>query len=467
MWTRPLTLDREMRFHWPLGLSFAALCFLLSYPGRLNGDSLYSLIATTRPGLTNNWHSATLQWMWSLPGPLLGQPAAALAMQAALFGIFAGFLPRLPHNLRGRATLAGELLLRAVLAGAAGYIGKDAVILMTMMIAVQVLRRLPHARFGIASIVLLSAVTALFLLSKAPNFLVIVVALALVLPFFVRSLRAYAALVAAALAVGVLAVPLNRTVDADIFGARDLHPDKQLVLFDLAGISVRTGENAFAAVPGWPTGTLRPPASCYLPYMWDSFAEWAPCGGYATTYDRFDGALKRRWVEAIATHPLAYAQHRILYADYLLESRDHATWGLSGQSSNDATDAAAMAQMRRDFAAVKPNRPIALWRPSFATEPMRWLERVLFKFPKVQWAGLIVCLAVLLFGWTRRREGIRLGAILAAGFGVGNFAMLAVFGVADPGRYMLPTVALAYLALLALLAPALVDRRENERLEPA
>ncbi|WP_304561295.1 hypothetical protein [Sphingomonas immobilis] len=456
-------LDREVRFSWPAGVAFAALCFLLSYPGRLNGDSLFSLMATTKPGLTNNWHSATLQWLWSLPGPVLGQPAGALAIQAVLFGIFAGFLPRLPRDLRGRAALAGEVLLRVALAGATGYIGKDAVILTALLIAVQVLRRLSQARLGAGGSVLLGLVTALFLLTKAPNFLVVVVALALVLPFFIQSRRAYLALIAIALVVGALAVPLNRAVDSVIFKARDLHPDKQLVLFDVAGISARTGQNLFADVPGWPTTALKPPAACYVPYMWDSFAEWAPCGGYATAYDRFDGALKRRWVEAIAAHPIAYAQHRLLYIDYLLESRDHATWGLDGQSINDASNAKAMDEMRRGIAAVKPNRPIALWHPSFATEPMRWLERALFKFPKVQWVGLIICLAVLLFGWTRRHDGIRLGAILAAALGLGNFAMLAVFGVADPARYMVPTVGLAYLALLALLAPPLVGNRFERR----
>lgn len=449
-WTVPRLLDPDWGFNWLAGLGFAALTFLLSYPGRLNGDSLYTLIGTTKPGLVNNWHSATLGWLWDLPGPLLGQPTAALARQAALFGAFAGFLPRRSADSRSRAALAGELLLRFVLAGAAGYIGKDAVILLALLIMVQLLR----SGFRRATLLPLVAVVTLFLLVKVPNFLVIVAAIALVAPFFARSAARYAALVVGALVIGALAIPLNRTIDARVFGAKDLHPDKQLVLFDLAGISVRTGDNAFAKVPGWPTAKLKPPSQCYVPWMWDSFAHWAPCGGYATAYDPLDAALKGRWIREIASHPLAYAQHRWAYVSYLMTSRDHDTWGLDGQAINDATSPAALKEMRAGMTDMAANRPIGLWHPSPLTEPVRWLERVLFRFPNVQWAGLIACLSILVFSWMRRADGIRLGAIVAAALGVGNFAMLAVFGVADPGRYMLPTVALAYLALLALLAPA-------------
>ena len=447
-------IDPAWSFHWPVGLGFAVLCILVSYPGRLNADSLFSVIAASTPGVVNNWHSATLGWVWGLPGALLDQPVAALAMQAVLFGVFAGFLPRVPATPRGRATLALEGLLRVALAGGMGFVGKDAAIVLTMLVAVQLLRRMPQSRMGAGSALLLALVTALFLLIKAPNFLVLVVALALVLPFFIRSPIRYAAWIAGALALGALAVPLNRTVDRVVFAARDLHPDKQLVLFDLAGISVRTHENAFAAVPGWPTAAVPSPQSCFLPYMWDSFAAWAPCGGYSRAYDALDGALTRRWVAAIVAHPVAYAQHRLAYTGYLLVSQDNATWGIGGQAINDATAAPARVEMDAMLAAMHAQRRIDRWRPSITTVPMRWLEATLFRFPKVQWLGLIACLAVLLGSWMRRAEGIRVGAILAASLGTGNLVTLMLFGVADPGRYMWPTVVLAYVALLAMLAPA-------------
>jgi len=452
-WFFPQAADPRWCFSWPTGAGFAILCVLLSFPGRLNADSLFALTAADMPGMNNNWQSATLGWFWHLPGPLLGQPNGALVMQAVLFGIFAGFLPRLPSTLRGRATLAGELLLRIVLAGSLGYICKDTTMLAALLIAVHLLRRLPGDKLGFVDITLLIVMAMLFLLSKAPNFLMITVAAALVLPFVTRSPRLYAMLVATILAVGVLAIPFNRIVDARIFSARDVHPDKQLVLFDLAGISVRTGQSAFASVPGWPTKSLKSPADCYLPYMWDSFAAWGPCGGYSTAYDRLDNVLTRRWLAAIAAHPLAYAQHRFTYVGYLMTSQDHATWGIDGQAINDATVPAARVEMPSILAQLHTDRRVDLWRPSITTAPMRWLERAMLKFPKAQWAGLLVCLTVLLSNWLRRRQCIRYGAILAAGLGVSNFAMLVVFGVADPSRYMLPTVVLAYVALLAMLAP--------------
>lgn len=457
-WCVPRFDDPRWEFHWVAGIGFAVLCFLLSVPGRLNADSLFSLAAATTPGLTNNWHSATLGWFWNVPGSIMPQPAAALVMQSMMFGIFAGFLPRLPNSARGRVALAGELFFRVALAGGAGYVGKDAVMLMTLLIAVQLLRRATHTRIGWIALPVLIAVTSLFLLVKAPNFLVIVGAAALVLPFFVRSLRRYTVVIVAALAIGTLAIPINRTVDSAIFEARDLHPNKQLVLFDLAGISVRTGENGFAKVAGWPTEALPTPASCYLPYMWDSFALWAPCGGYAKAYDGLERPLMRRWLVEIAMHPVAYIQHRLAYGDYLLESRDQSTWGIDGRAINDATNPAALAEMHRGMTQLRSRSTIHLWHPSIASNPARWLERVTFKFPKVQWVGLLICLSVLLASWMRRQIGVRLGALLSAGLGTGNVLMLGVFGVADPGRYMLPTVGLAYMALLAMVAPAAKDR---------
>ena len=450
----PRPVDPAWSFHWPVAIGFAALCVLIGFPGRLNADSLSSLLAASRPGVVDNWHSATLGWFWGLPGALLEQPTAALAMQAALFGVFAGFLPRLPATPRGRIAVAGEWLLRIVLAASIGYVGKDAAIVLTMLIAVQLLRRWPRSGWRGRDAVPLALATLFFLLIKAPDFLVIVVAAATILPFFVRAGRRYVALVAGMLAIGALAVPLNRIVDHVVFGARDLHPDKQLVLFDLAGISVRTGQNAFAAVPGWPTPRLPTPASCFLPYMWDSFAPWGPCSAYSRAYDGLDGPLKRRWVETIAAHPLAYIRHRLAYTGYLMVSRDHASWGIGGRAINDATIPAARTEMDAMTATMPGSPPIARWQPSIATAPMRWLEATLFRFPKVQWAGFIVCLAILLASWLRRADGLRFGAILAAALGTGNMATLAVFGVADPGRYMWPTVVLAYVALLAVLAPA-------------
>jgi hypothetical protein len=102
---------------------------------------------------------------------------------------------------------------------------------------------------------------------------------------------------------------------------------------------------------------------------------------------------------------------------------------------------------------LKANRPVQLWRPHGVATPFQWLEAGLLRYPKVQSVGLVGSLAVLLLCWLRRRDGLRLGALVPAGLSVGNFGMLLVFGVADPARYLLPTICLFYVALLALLVP--------------
>ncbi|WP_261300344.1 hypothetical protein [Sphingomonas alpina] len=451
--TSPRFSDPALAFHWPAAIAFAALCFAVSYPGRLNQDSLYAVITMTARGELGNWHSPTLGWLWSLPGGLLGQPAGALLVQSLLLGLFAGFLPRVPPTPRGRLTLALELLLRVVLAGSFGSIGKDVATLGALLILVQLLRHALHTRLSYVPAAALAILVMLVLLIKSPNFLTFVLGIALLLPFFLHSFRLYATIVTTTLLLGALAVPLNRAVDAHLFGAKDMHPDKQLVIFDLAAISLRTGANAFAKVPGWPTAQLPPVASCFLPNMWDPFAPWGPCSGYSAAYDRLDAPLKRRWALEILTHPLAYAGHRLSYAGYLVRSQDHASWGIAGDAVNDAASATALAERREMMARLHANRPVQLWRAGPATAAFQWLEVHLLRYPKIQSVALVGSLAILLFGWLRRRTDVRLGALLPAAIGLGNFGMLLVFGVADPARYLLPTVCLFYVALLAQLAP--------------
>lgn len=450
----PPMIDPPGAFYWPVGLGFAILCFAVNYPGRLTSDSLYSIITMASHRDIGNWHSATLGWLWSLPGPLLGQPAGALLMQSAFFGLFAGFLPRTLATFRGWLTLLLELVLRLSLVGAVGMIGKDVITLIAMLIGVSLLRSVANARFTYLRGVALIALLTLFLLVKAPNFLVIVLAVAMILPFLGPSFKTYAGFVAITLGLGVLAIPLNRTIDGAIFHAQDVHPDKQLVIFDLAAISIGTGSNAFAKAQNWPTRQLPSVKSCFLPYMWDSFAPWAPCAGYSSAYDGLDSALKRAWVTAILTHPIVYARHRLTYAGYLVQSRDYASWGIGGAAVNDASSRAGKAEMDALMAKFKADHPVQLWRATSTATPFRVLETALWRFPKIQSVALIGSLALLLFAWLGRRDGIRLAVLIPACLGLGNFGMLLVFGVADPARYLLPTVGLFYVALLALLAPA-------------
>ncbi|RZL75714.1 MAG: hypothetical protein EOP66_10805, partial [Sphingomonas sp.] len=405
-WSRiPRANAPAIAFHWPVCVVFATLCFVASYPGRLNADSLHSIITGTAPEELANWHSPMLSWLWSLPGPFFGQPTGALLIQSLLFGLFAGHLPRLASIRAGWLVLSLELTFRAALVGAFGYIGKDAMVLGAMLLGVQVFRQGLQSTFEVRHYAVMAILIALMLLIKAPSFLTFVLALSLMLPFMVHSVRVYVVVTLSAFLLGLLAVPLDRAVDRYPFGAKDVHPDKQLVIFDLAGISIHTGSNAFAVLPDWPTARLPSIATCYLPYMWDAFAPWGPCSGYSTAYDPLDAKLKQRWAAAILSHPLAYLAHRLTYSAYLLRSRDHRSWGLGGEAINDAYSAAAASERRAIMMRLGANRPIQLWAPQAATAPFRWLEAHLLRFPKVQSLAIVGSLAVLLLGWLRRGHG--------------------------------------------------------------
>lgn len=447
-------VDPPVEFDGRVGFVFACLCFWVSYPGRLNPDSLYSVITATAPAHLGNWHSPTLGWLWNLAGPALGQPAGALLLQSAVFGLVAGFLPQGRTTFRERAALVAELALRVALLGAFGAIGKDVVALGLVLVVIRLLPRAIHRPLRPVEAVIISAFSVLFLLIKAPHFITIVLATALVVPFFTRSARLYGATIGSILLLGSAALPLDHFVDRALFAAKDEHPAKQLVIFDLAAISLRTHQNAFAEVPGWPTASVPSIASCFMPDMWDPFAPWGPCKAYSTAFDPLDAALTRQWLRQIALHPIAYAEHRLTYAGALLLSRDHSSWGLSGDAVNDADQPMARAERAEMMQRLGANRPVQVWHDSDATEVLKTIERTLFKFPKSQAFALIGCLASLLWCWMRRARELRLDVMLPAAFGIANFGMLLFFGVADPGRYMLLTIVLFYVGLIALLSRA-------------
>ena len=88
-----------------------------------------------------------------------------------------------------------------------------------------------------------------------------------------------------------------------------------LMIFDIGGITERSGFNQF------PDLGVRDPVrvnhQCYDPKAWDSYSTWAkrPC---PIGFERFDAlvdegdvSVTRLWLNAIATHPMAYAEHRL------------------------------------------------------------------------------------------------------------------------------------------------------------
>jgi hypothetical protein len=90
-----------------------------------------------------------------------------------------------------------------------------------------------------------------------------------------------------------------------------------LVIYDLAGITAHGGGDAFPPLPI--PNIVEVNRGCYDAEKWDAYAWWVdkPC---AIQFAMVRGAFAARhiqpelfWVQAIAAHPIAYAQHRLAH----------------------------------------------------------------------------------------------------------------------------------------------------------
>ncbi len=77
--------------------------------------------------------------------------------------------------------------------------------------------------------------------------------------------------------------------------------ERSLQLFDLAGIAHFSADTS--GLPKEAEAVTR----CYTPLFWDKLTQ---CLG---SVDSLPESLTKQWIEAIATHPVAYAEHRLAH----------------------------------------------------------------------------------------------------------------------------------------------------------
>lgn len=453
------------RFHPLLFLFLLGAIWLVNYPGRVNPDSLEQLIGAAFPAHRTDWHSPIVAWLWNVPAPLLGQPAAALLVQSLPIAFGCAVVRRsYPRNGWTVAALVLELLWKGALVGMAGVILKDVLLLGTLLAAWGSLQLWLNSRSRIWL-----AATAAFLLVAAvvrpPNVVMFAAAAALVLPFLCLGWAQYLRRLVLACACLLAAAAAGTAIDRHLLHAAPAYPAAQVIIFDIAGTSVGSGTNLFTRMPGWSASALPDLHSCYEPALWDKFAPWGVCRAYLDAtreaVTRSGGAAFTRWWSGeLLAHPLAYAGHRAAYMrSALTEGTTEASYlstgpaALNGKDSREALRAAAAGRM--------PLSMLQLWdeerMPAFVSR----LTLLMFWLPWLPALALLACLAFLGSGLNDRRRGRRpTPALLAAAMGVGNVVMMAVFGAASSPRYFLPLLLGAYLAATAEL------QRRGARSEP-
>ena len=297
-----------------LVLLLFGLNVLLHYPGTMSSDSNYQYEEVIS-GHVTDWHPPVMVWLWSLLRFFGDGPAPLLLLHLALywcgFGLLADAVRRSGHP---------RTALLMALAGAFppfihinANVIKDVGMVSSWIAAFGLMywfrvqdRRVP-VLWGLVIAVLTAYGTlvrgnALFALGP---FLLY----ALGPTSWLRSVR----LMAAAVVIAVLAIPLTQQINRWLFNPVPTYPAHSLFLFDLAGIAAHERDPSLLE----PRATLDVAGlkACYTPYWWDSFSPWGRC---SSSVNRADGSraglregLEKQWLTTIIEHPLAYAIHRL------------------------------------------------------------------------------------------------------------------------------------------------------------
>ncbi|MGE3747047.1 MAG: hypothetical protein AB7G25_15275 [Sphingomonadaceae bacterium] len=460
-------LHTPVRFSPSVFGAFLLLALAVNYPGRLNPDSFKQLLESLGFRPLDDWHGPVVTWLWSLPGPLLGQPTGALLIQCVCFAFFAAVLP-LPRErgFKSSAMLTAEVLFRLALVAIAGIVIKDALLagmLLALIATVQL------ARSSAMTTTWRTVSIGLFilcLLVRPTNFLMFLMAFALIGMFLFRTVRGYVLAMGVAAILLVSMVPITAVINRDLLNARNSRAEKQLIVFDIAGISHGTRENKFLTLEEWPSG-LPDPIGCYNPKLWDPFFSknhpiWSksPCNGYADIFNGVSdrtGGLTGWWVGQILSNPFAYARHRVAYSRKLMGTHQHIIVHEPPYSDTMNRNDDPRFYTKRYGRDTVPGDfdQLATWNNDLGLKPFAKLSSLLFAQKYGYKIALVVCL--ILFGWNLRkhfkRREVNLMVPLVAAVGIGNVGMLVFFGVASEGRYLVPTICCACVAALLALRP--------------
>lgn len=297
-----------------LALAAAALTALAYWPGLMTWDAV-NQYGQAVAGRYNDWHPPAMAWVWRRLTALHAGPAPMLLLQ---LGLWWGGLLLWAEAARRRerpglavACLAcGLLPLHLALLGA---VLKDCLMAGALLAAggcLALIQVRPSASLRIVGIGAL-----LFAASLRFNaFLACMPLLVALLPAVWRSGRVrLAGAILAVTALLMLVLPTaNRLIGTEPSGV-----GLSLAIFDLGGITARTGIDQFPSLGV--ADPVRVNHRCYTPVRWDSYSDWVdpecPLGFTAIRAAEDAGRThtQRAWLAAILHHPLAYVAHRLAH----------------------------------------------------------------------------------------------------------------------------------------------------------
>ncbi len=427
-----------------LGLAIGSA--LLLWPGIVVYDTVHQY-GQAVSGQIDDWHPPVMARLWELLLALhISGSGPLLLLQLGLYwggiGLIAAALARTGARRAGCATLLAGL--SPLVVDWLVVIVKDAQMLAAMVGAIGVVgwyrlqgRALP--RIGVALVVVLLGYAML----ARVNAVFAVVPLALALGGW-AGLRRWPTRAGALLLLTLFAIGGADVVNHRLLGAERSHVERTQPIFDLAGIAHYAGLRTMPGVPEreWAEAERQ---RCTMPFYWDPFGDPAHCGVIGSRFLSVSGPtpILRDWIVAIATHPIAYAEHRLAHLN--------ATLRIGGRYDEPSATAPGDSEPNTDGLG-RPGGPI--------THGLQRWAAVAAETPLGSPAVWLVAAAAI--GWTLRgtpRQPARdlgLALVLSAMLMTASFA---VVSIASDLRYHLWLMASTGLAAVLLAGCSGIDRR--------
>lgn len=418
-----------------LAVAGFGLTLLIFYPGVMTYDAkfVYEDIAKHTLG---DWQSPVMTVLWSLVDPLAPGSASMFLLMAAMYWLSFGLLGcALARRSIWLAALSPVMALMPSAFVFVGIIWRDVLFGVTWLLA-SVVAFMECDRDGKGRI--LTQAVALLLCGLGvllrPNALIAAAMLAayIIWPAQFRWRRT------ALVFVPAIAVffGLVQFIYYGALGATRQHPLQSIMVFDLGGISHFARENQFPV--RWNDREEKLLLNgCYRPTEWDIYWRLEPCEfvmrrleGGEKLFGTF--AVTQAWARAVASHPIAYVEHRASFMWNFLSGSNLTMW---------------VADIEKPSETVFPGRPAfaALKAVHDALKPTPF-------FRAGSW--LLVSMAILVIAWRRRDTPEGAFAIGACGSATVYVLTFFAVGVASDFRY-------AYWAVLASIASVLVILRPS------
>jgi hypothetical protein len=449
------------RFVWPIYVALVATTWLVNYPGRINPDSLAMLWQAQHIGELNDWHAPSVTWLWSLFTPLLGQPAGALLVQSLLMFVYPAIAQRHARRMSfvSAAISVAWVIFFVALIAVTGQVVKDVVLVGLILCLLAVLDlRLASTPMWLS----LGGLLALIMLVRPTNFVMLALAGVIWAIFVFQRCRRRLMAVVLILAGSAATFPVSQFVNRVLLTAGDAMAERQLIIFDIAGVSSDIKQDLFVELPNWPRDEVLRPWECYTPKTWEPFA-FGACSRYAelvgtSILKEGKTSVVRWWLEVILRHPFSYLKQRFLYSYELIRHMSPITsWG-PPYATNDQTRNELNGPFTNN---IDMTHSFQLWKMNIAYAPFGRVAAVVVSHRTVALA-ILICIATLLLAWRdqRTKKGFDMVVVVSSALGAGNFVMLMLFGIATDGRYLLVTFVCGVISLLRMLNVSIVRKDE-------